>query len=189
MKSPVNPNPSTAQAFGPTIFSLTSLGLRPNLYLGCKLTGGDPARLDAIKQIIDQLNEGTFNVLPFAFNFGTKQPLGDPDNVLFHGLSKVEIATVMVVVIDGDASDGRGMEIAHRAHQGEAKVALTLILAAEDKPLSPMYLGFDDLFGTTTLRFKNLEDIPGIVEEWYGSASQFTVDADLLPISTNIQVA
>lgn len=154
------------------------------MYVACKLSGATLEKLAATHQLICKLNE-PFQVLPFAFDFQTNTPLGDPLDVLRHDFHKVETAAVMVVILNGDVSDGRGMEIAHRMHQSSDQVARTLILAANGMSYTPMYLGFKELFGVETLSFDELGDIPAIVTAWYERISGETLSqaSDATPVA------
>ena len=136
---------------------------KSTIYIACKLTGADQEQLAKIKRIIDELNE-RFEVLPFAFDLNNAISLGNPKNVLRHDLGHVEEADFMVVIIDGDSSDGRGMEIVFRATRGsQEQIERTLILHMAGKPLSAMYLGFDEMFCTSTLEIDSLDEIPRLV--------------------------
>lgn len=149
---------------------------KPTLYIACKLCGAEPPHLHMVSNIIELLKlKDKLTVLPFAFDFETMQPTGERSQVLDHDLKKVEEADYMVVLLLGDVSDGRGMEVMHRMSLSRQKRNRTLILREQNSCHSPFYDGLHSKYGVSIkdlvwFTASLLENaIVNAIEEWQES--------------------
>lgn len=147
----------------------------PTLYIACKLFGASIHGLSVIENIIKSLEKkGELEVLPFAYDFEKHQHLGNSFDVLEKDLEKVETADYMVVLLLGDTSDGRGMEVMRRMHLDSEKRRKTLILHDAQVGHSPFYDGLPAKYGASMrgLVFEKQDQSQVIVEaieKWFAS--------------------
>jgi hypothetical protein len=146
-------------------------GDRPSLYLACKLTGASRDHIDLVRDLIERLSL-YFEVLPFQYDFKTYRPTGVRQDVLKLDLDKVEQADIMVVILNDDVSDGRGMEVMHRMHQSYNQAKMTIILHRTPlDAVSPMYTGLPYLYpGVTLKKFDQFSRIERLVLDWVRAA-------------------
>ncbi len=139
----------------------------PSLYVACKLTGAPDKHIDSIAALITSLNK-RFKVLPFQYDFAKRYPVGARQDVLRLDLEKVECAAYMLVILNDDVSDGRGMEVMHRMHQSSQQINDTIVFHKTPiEKLSPMYAGLPGKYaGVTLRRFDTMRRVETLFLEW-----------------------